>query len=637
MKPHRLDNGRYSLGAEKLARSISIRREDIDEEKRLVRVAFSSEAPVGRWWGVEILDHGPASVVATRFDTGAAVCVEHDRHDQVGVVESFSIDADRVGRAILRFGRSQRAEEIFRDVLDGIRSNVSVSYWIHEMVLEKEEKGAPSVYRVTRWEPLEISIVAVPADVTVGVGRSEGKEAKMPEETALQVPAAPAAPPGPSDADRSKWREDARSAELERIRNIEAIGKQMANLLPNAEAMARAAIEKGEPLEVFRGSIIQALGTSRPVPKIELGMDQREKQRYSFMRAINYLASPTDRSARDAAAFEIECSDQWQKRTKQNPGKGNSLLVPSDVQTVGYAQPREQRDMTAGTLSTGGVFVGTQVMSFLEKLVNSTVVTQRATLLRDLSGNIAIPRGTGIPTVYWVGEGSAGTESTPAFDQVTMTPKQATAYVDYSRMLLTQASTDIEALVRNLGATAMGLEVDRAAIHGAGTAYQPLGLLDTSGIAVLTPATNGEEPAWAHFVNLETEVNQDNALVGDVAYITNAKVVGKAKQTLRTATYGDTMLMTGAVNRDLEANGYPVYVTNQVSSTLTQGSSNVCSALIFGNWKSLIVGAWGGLEIQVDPYTAATSGNVRVVFFQSVDVGVMYPESFSVKKDVLTT
>jgi hypothetical protein len=77
------------------------------------------------------------------------------------VVENYEITADRKLRILARFGRSARAEEIFRDVLDGIRRNSSVGYVIHDLVLEKQEEDV-NTYRVTDWEPLEGSLVSVP-------------------------------------------------------------------------------------------------------------------------------------------------------------------------------------------------------------------------------------------------------------------------------------------------------------------------------------------------------------------------------------------------------------------------------------------------------------------------------------------
>ena len=99
-----------------------------DEGKRTIEVAFSSEEVVERYFGDEVLDHNPQSVRLDRLNNGGAVLVEHDRNDQVGVVESARIDSDRVGRATLRFSKSKRGKEIYQDVLDGIRTLISVGY-----------------------------------------------------------------------------------------------------------------------------------------------------------------------------------------------------------------------------------------------------------------------------------------------------------------------------------------------------------------------------------------------------------------------------------------------------------------------------------------------------------------------------
>ena len=106
--------------------------------------------------------------------------MDHDPSDQVGVVESVRIDADRVARAVVRFSRSQQDREIFNDVIDGIRKNISVGYFVNDMIAEpqtntetsKEATTDTDAYRITAWEPFEISIVSVPADPTVGIGRA---------------------------------------------------------------------------------------------------------------------------------------------------------------------------------------------------------------------------------------------------------------------------------------------------------------------------------------------------------------------------------------------------------------------------------------------------------------------------------
>jgi Caudovirus prohead protease. len=113
---------------QKLFRESRFERDSIDEESRTVELAFSSEAPVERAFGLEILDHSESSIRFGRIADGGAVLVGHNPDDHVGVVESVAVGDDKVARATVRFGRSGRASEVFQDVVDGIRSKVSVGY-----------------------------------------------------------------------------------------------------------------------------------------------------------------------------------------------------------------------------------------------------------------------------------------------------------------------------------------------------------------------------------------------------------------------------------------------------------------------------------------------------------------------------
>ena len=149
----------------KYTRNAEFASGDIDHEKRTVQLSFSSELPVERHFGDEILDHSPESVDMSRLQNGAPVLVDH-AGDQIGVVETAEIAPDKRGYATLRFGNSQRAKDVFADIIDGIRKNVSFGYQIREMI--EEVKG---VFRAIDWLPFEISIVSTPADPTIGIGR----------------------------------------------------------------------------------------------------------------------------------------------------------------------------------------------------------------------------------------------------------------------------------------------------------------------------------------------------------------------------------------------------------------------------------------------------------------------------------
>ena len=590
-------------------------------DSRSIELSFSSELPYERWWGVEILDHETASVRMDRLNTAAPLLINHDTRDQVGVIESARIDAaSKIGRAVIRFGQSARANEIFQDVKDGIRKLVSVGYRVHEAKLEKTT-DTQDTYRITDWEPFEISIVPIPADPSVGIGRAEDTSfditsllrkpevIPMPEEIKQPAPA----------VDITHVQAEARSAEHSRVSGIIDIASRH-----GLRELGDEFIKTGKSLEDFKSAALekglQKEGAQR-ADAPDIGLSDQEIKQFSFSRAINALANPTDRRAQAAAAFEFECSMAAAERAGR---ESRGIFVPSDVL---------KRDLVVGTASAGGNLVATDLLaaSFIELLRNSTEVMQRSRLLTDLNGNVAIPRQTGGATAYWVSESGSPTESAQAFDQVTLAPKTVGAFVDFSRKLMLQSSIDIESFIRGDLAKVLGLEIDRVAINGSGTAPEPRGILNTSGIGSVAGGTNGAAPTWGNIVDLESAVANANADVGSLYYITNTKVRGKGKQTVKATNTAEFIWSGNGMN------GYEGLVTNQVPSNLTKGtSSGVCSAIIFGNLADLIIGMWGGLDLMVDPYTGSTSGTVRVVALQDVDVAVRHAESFAAMKDALT-
>lgn len=386
-------------------------------------------------------------------------------------------------------------------------------------------------------------------------------------------------------------------------------------ILGRVEAI-NAEIEKREKLVALATANAQ-----REASKI--GMGEGDLNQYSIVRAIRAAANRDWRGAE----LEREASEATAKRLGREP---QGFFVPQDW--------LEHRDLVKGTSSAGGYLVGTDLLaqSFIELLRNRMVVQRAgATVLGGLVGDVAIPKQTGGATAYWVAESGSPTESTQSVGQVAMSPKTVGAFTDISRKLLRQSSIDVEAFVRRDLATVLALAIDYAALHGSGSSNQPTGIAATSGIGSVAGGTNGAAPTWANIVQLETEVSTDNADIGALAYVTNAKVRGKLKATPRTATYGDIMVWEG---NSTPLNGYPAFVSNQVRSDLDKGTSTgVCSAIFFGNWNDLLIGMWGALDILVDPYSNSTSGTVRVVAFQDVDIAVRHPESFAAMLDALTT
>ena len=613
---------------QKLYRSGVFLRDSASEESRTIEISFSSETPVLRYFGYEILDHNPESIRLGRLNDGGPLLVDHDTGVQVGVVEKAFIGDGRKGRALVRFGSSARAMEESQDVRDGIRRNVSVSYRIHKAVLEKTDKGVET-YRVTDWEPLEISLVSVPADTTVGVGRSDQsiestpqteQEIKMPPEEDKKKETRQEPSVNIEDI-RARSTEDARKGELARIKEIQAIADQFGHL-SYAKEMARQALTDGVTVDQFRATLLHKMAGEKPTSQI--GITSKESKRYSLVRALNAMASGDWRGAE----FERECSEAVALKLKRSPG---GIFVPHEIQS---------RDLQAGTPSAGGDLVGTnlQAGSFIEMLRNRMRVRELgATILSNLVGDIAIPRQTGGATAYWVGESTDPTESEPVVGQIKMAPKTIGAFTDMSRKLLMQSSIDVEGFVQRDLATVLALGMDLSAIKGSGTSHQPKGVLNYTGIGSVAGGTNGLAPTWAHMVNLETEVAIDNADVGSLGYLTNAKVRGKLKQTEKASNTAQFVWENGGQPGSGMMNGYRAEVSNQVPSNLDKGSSTgVCSAIIFGNWADLVIALWGGLDVLVDPYTGGNNGTVRVRVLQDSDIALRHVESFAAMLDALT-
>lgn len=663
-----------------------------------LRLSVSSETPYLRasWWDapwIEILGHKPEEIDLSRLQNKAAVLANHDRYTPhgntplagIGAVENAFIEKLRlVCDAVI--SRREALGDLRQDIADGLVNNVSIGYIINERVLTKTgENGQPDEYRVTSWTPFEISLVDVPADPTVGFGRSaapepdakpgyrvvpigtsssnsipaisfEGQRSMQAADTPNAPPAAPpAAAPAPAQARGAG--DDYIAAERERVREITALGKKL-----NLGELAEKAIDSGVSLDAFRAQIVQRqvdTGALRAADSPEIGMSKKEVESYSFLRAL--LAAADPQQAHKIAPAELEASRAAQDKRGDSLDKTReaAITIPLDVlrrgigltaaeaasvarQMSGRAGGDAYRDLTAGTAGAGGNTVATELFgsSFIELLRNALVLDRMGvTMLRELNGNIAIPSQTGSASSYWVAESGAPTESQAAFGQVVMTPKTVGAYTDYSRRLLLQSSIDVEAFVRADLAAIISQALLLAAVSGTGSSNQPTGILNTSGIGSVGLGTNGAAPGYSDLVDLETAVAVANADVGNLAFLTNTKMRGKLRKTqVFSGTNGQPVWTNGRERGLGTVLGYDAYVTNAVPANLDKGTSTgVCSAAIFGNWADLMIGMWGGLDIMLDPYTGATSGTKRVVALQDVDIALRRVGSFAAIKDALTT
>lgn len=278
-----------------------------DKESRTIELAFSSEAAVRSFdWDLgeydEILDHKSSSVVMTRLSNRAPLLLEHDRGQQIGVIEKASIDADRIGRATVRFGKGNLANEIFQDVKDGIRSLVSVGYRVYDLEEEDDDKKeGPKTMRATRWEPMEISIVAIPADISVGVGRSKKDEDtndltihESKRTMKIQLDKEPQDGGGGDDMTpeqmRAAWEKEAGERQKQREDELNSM-VYLANEY-GAKELLRTAMDKKMSLQDFQGELLKQVAKKGGGTQVRIdGLSRGQSIGEMFTDSESYKAS----------------------------------------------------------------------------------------------------------------------------------------------------------------------------------------------------------------------------------------------------------------------------------------------------------------------------------------------------------
>ena len=645
----------------RLFRTAEFDRDSLDVDARTVDLAFSSESGVERWFGMEVLDHGRGSVRMDRLREQGPLLLNHDSREHIGTVVSAKIDTkDRTGRATVRLGRGPERDAILQDIEDGIRKSVSVGYAIHRMQLEEAKDDGLDTYRATDWEPYEVSLVSMPADTSVGVGREarewhkgdEGEhdtiivdlptkeEPKMdpddkPEVRETETPApAPEVravePEGPSA-------DEIRKAELNRIRVIQKTGERYGQ-----SDLAATAIENGTSLSDFNQQLLDSMpGADERSPKIDdnkdIGLTGREQDQFSFVKLIRAQAFGAKHPKfLDAAAFELDAC-KAAAGTYEGTRRGGHVIpsemlrhrrpdlvmddrVKQEMRKMVMNHPRfQQRVLTEGV--AGASLIAEELLgsSFIELLRNNMILnTLGITTLDDLQGDIAIPRQSGAGTAFWLATDETDiTESTPTFDQVTMTPKNVGAMEIYTRQLLLQSSVSIEALIRADLAAILGLASDLAGLYGTGAGGQPTGVANTTGIN--EPGTfAAATPTYQEIVAFEDAIAVDNALLGNLAYLTDPTIRGGLKTSEKFTNTGFTVWEPGNT-----LNGYRAEVSTQVTA----------GDVFFANWSDLLQGIWDGLEILADPYTLGARFNVRLIAIWTTDFAVRHPESFAFDND----
>ena len=594
-------------------RTIDLSRGAIDEQKRIVRIGVSSETPVERDFGLEVLGHNKEDIDMEFMASGRAPLLNnHKMDEQIGVVRSFYLDeAQRRTVALVEFGNSALAQEVFEDVRTGIKQNISVGYSINRMVRSKDGEGK-EYYRAS-WTPMEASIVAVPADPSkfVGVGRSTEKTLNTNKVTTMTEEV---------KVDVRQVSDSAKAEALANVGEIISLGKHH-----NQRDLADKAIERGVSVDQFKGELLEAVRNDRPLetPAAVVDVAKSEQREYSLIRAIKAHSSGDWREA----GYEREISDEIARRSGK---EARGFYVPANINWG-------QRDQTKSPTSAGGFLVGTDHLAdqFIEALYGRlTVASLGARIMQGLKGDVAIPKlSASVTNSAFVAEGSAPSEGAATFAQVTMSPKTLAAYVDVSRRLMQQSDPSVEQVLRNDIINTFARRIDDAAIEG-GAANGPSGIIANGSTNVVAMGTNGAAITYAKVVEMMKAVEEDNAVINSSAFLTNPKVIAALRTTARQASGVEGNFIMDANQSILGTN---VASSTIVPSDLTKGTGSNLSAMVYGDFSQIMIGFWSGVDVVVDQSSLSTSGGTRLAFFQDLDVALRYPESFAVIKDIVAS
>ena len=621
-----------------------------DGEDLVVEMSFASAQPYERWWGIEILDCTDSAVNLSRLNDGGPLLFNHDWDALRGhhVPGSVRCGADNVVRGKVAISWAADDGKTIKLVTGGHLTKTSTGYEIHEVVEQSDTKSRtldgqlfdrvltrshaqapgdvaafrraldaaagtferaadePTTYVVKRWEILENSLVTVPADTSVGLGRSLAS-APQPK-PAIQENSTMSEQDTKPPVDVAAIERAASDKANKRAADILALAEQFKDY-SDVRAMSDAAIRNNQTTEDFTAALLKHIGEKSKKVDISIGMNAKEVKQFSVIKAIRAMVENDWSDAGLEREASKAIADKVRTLGVERSGTGRGFFMPLEVQ---------QRDMLVATAANGGNMVATTLrpQDFIGLLRNRMLAMQLGVRkLSGLVGNADITKHTAGATGYWLAsESTAITESQQTIGLLQLRPNNLGAYTEVTRQLMLQSTPDADAFVMDDLAAQLAVAIDLAIFAGTGT-EQPQGIIGTAGVG----AVSGTSLALAGLIEAQTDVAGANALNANCRYVTTPAIAGALSQRVRVASTDSVTLWKGNI-LDGMVEGYQAHSTNNMTA----------ATAIFGDFSQAILAEWGVLEVDVNPYANFAAGITGIRAFYTCDVGVRVPGAFSV-------
>lgn len=603
--------------------------ESSNAEDRTVEISFSTEAPDDKGAYLEILSHNPNDVDLSWANSGfAPILLEHDPEKHIGIIERCWIDPiERKGRAVVRIATDDKSEQAWIKIKDKVLVNTSVRAKVTSYTVDQEAEK-PIVR--CNWALQEISFVSIPQDKNCGIARSEkNSDGVKPVETVDTVISAEVVKPEvnqdshvtrsvtdttdvkivtdqnpikqnqlQNNKKESKMtietlnQDDIIRAERARADEIAALGDQF-----KQHDIARAAIQSGKSVDVFRSELLAALQNKQRV-ETSIGLTNQEAKEFSIARAMQAVTTGDFSDA----GYEIEVSRAYAKASGKAQ-KTNNIFVPDEV----IMRAAGANATTTGTAGAAGLKTrGAWIEALRAKTIAGRLGVQ---MVGGLSGALELPRFLSLPEARFVGEGADGTVDAITAGVVTLVPRSVIALVELTRSMVNNLPS-IEAQLNQELLAAISTRIDQEVFSTV--------LADTDIDFVAAPSSGVD---YAQIRALVTKLSNADVNTDAAKWAMNGSVEGYLSSTLKSANTA-AMYLRGD-------DGRVAGLASEFSRTV--GGDH----LLIGDWSKVTVGSWGGIELAADSSTKFTSGGTVLRAIADVDVGVTVPAAITGYKSLV--